>query len=77
MPAFRHVPDTDVRLAAAKKVAGEMGVTPSQVVLAWMAQSGVIPLVAASSPEQMREDLDALEVNLSAEQMVSLNQASA
>jgi aryl-alcohol dehydrogenase-like predicted oxidoreductase len=70
-------PDTDVRLAALRKVAGETGVTPIQVVLAWMVQSGVIPLVAASTPEQMRENLDALKVSLSPEQMACLDQASA
>ena len=37
----------------------------------------VIPLMAASTDEQMRENLGALDVVLSAEQMERLDQASA
>ena len=71
--------DTAARLKALKKVAQEVGATPNQVVLAWMMQSDpvVIPLVAASTPEHMQENLDALEIKLSAEQMAYLNEASA
>jgi len=72
-------PDTDARLKALKKVAQEVGATPNQVVLASMVQSDpvVIPLVAASTPEHMQENLNALEIKLSAEQMAYLNEASA
>jgi len=72
-------PDTDARLAALKAVAEEMGATANQVVLAWMVQSSppVIPLVAASTVDQMQENLDALEIELSAGQMARLNNASA
>ena len=72
-------PDTDARLATLKAVAGEVGATANQVVLAWMVQSDpcVIPLVAASTVEQMRENLGALEITLSADQMARLNGASA
>ena len=37
----------------------------------------VIPLVAASTVEQMRENLGTLEIELSADQMAWLNDASA
>lgn len=72
-------PDTDARLKALKKVAQEVDATPNQVLLAWLVQSDpvVIPLVAASTPEQMQENLNALEIKLSAEQMAYLNEASA
>ena len=72
-------PDTDARLKVLKKVAQEVGATLNQVVLAWMVQSDpvVIPLVAASTPQQMQENLEALEIKLSAEQMAYLNEASA
>ena len=68
-------PDNEARLRALKAVAAEAGATPNQVVLAWMAQSTppVIPLVAASSEEQMRENLGALNVVLTAEQMQRLD----
>jgi aryl-alcohol dehydrogenase-like predicted oxidoreductase len=72
-------PDTDARLAALNAVAEEVGATASQVVYAWMLQSDppVIPLVAASMVEQMRENLGALEIELSPDQMARLNDASA
>ncbi|MGA9350580.1 MAG: aldo/keto reductase [Anaerolineae bacterium] len=72
-------PDTDARLAALNAVAEEVGATANQVVYAWMLQNNppVIPLVAASTVEQMRENLGALEIELSADQMARLNDASA
>jgi aryl-alcohol dehydrogenase-like predicted oxidoreductase len=72
-------PDTDARLAALNAVAEEVGATANQVVYAWMLQSDplVIPLVGASTVEQMRENLGALEIELSADQMARLNDASA
>jgi len=72
-------PDTDARLAALDAVARETGATRNQVVLAWMAQSDppVIPLVGASTVEQLRENLGALEIVLSTGQMELLNSASA
>ncbi|MFB0545336.1 MAG: aldo/keto reductase, partial [Anaerolineae bacterium] len=72
-------PDSDVRLAELKAVAEEEGATANQIVLAWMVQSEppVIPLIAASTINQMRENLGALEIELSADQMARLNNASA
>jgi aryl-alcohol dehydrogenase-like predicted oxidoreductase len=72
-------PDSDVRLTVLKAIAGETGATLNQLILAWMAHSNppVIPLVAASTVEQMDEDLGALEVKLSAGQMDRLNAAGA
>ena len=72
-------PDTDARLATLRAVAGETGATANQVVYAWMMQGDppVIPLVAASTDEQMKENMGALDITLSAEQMDRLNSASA
>jgi aryl-alcohol dehydrogenase-like predicted oxidoreductase len=72
-------PDTDARLAALKAVSEKVGATANQVVLAWMAQSEpvVIPLVGASTVDQLQENLGALAIELSAEQMARLNDASA
>jgi len=72
-------PDTDARLTALKVVSEEVGATANQVVLAWMVQSDpvVIPLVGASTVDQLEENLGALAIKLSAEQMVRLNDASA
>ena len=52
--------------------------TPNQVIFAWMLQSDppVIPLMAASTDEQMEENLAALDLKLSDAQMTRLNTAS-
>jgi aryl-alcohol dehydrogenase-like predicted oxidoreductase len=72
-------PDTNARMAALKTVAEDMGATLNQVVLAWMEQSDppVVPLVAGSTVEQMQENLGALEIELSSEQMAYLDEAGA
>lgn len=72
-------PDTDARLAVLRAIAGETGATANQIVYAWMMQSEppVVPLMAASTDEQMKENLGALDITLSAEQMDRLNSASA
>ncbi|MBT7701744.1 MAG: aldo/keto reductase, partial [Verrucomicrobia bacterium] len=70
-------PDSDARIAALKDVSSETGATPTQVVFAWMLQSTppVIPLLACSTEAQMQENLAALQVTLSAEQMTRLTDA--
>lgn len=77
VPPEYQTPDTDVRLAALHQVAEETGASPIQVVLAWMLHSDpqVIPLVGGSTPKQFAENLGALKVKLSAEQMGRLNKA--
>ncbi|MFL7794415.1 MAG: aldo/keto reductase [Anaerolineae bacterium] len=69
--------DTENRIAALRSVAAEIGATLSQVVLAWMLGSDplVLPLVAASTQEQMDENLGALDIVLTDEQMERLNTA--
>lgn len=69
--------DSDVRLAALKEVAGETGATPNQVILAWMMQGNpsILPLIAASTPQQLQENLDALQVKLSPTQLARLTSA--
>jgi aryl-alcohol dehydrogenase-like predicted oxidoreductase len=71
-------PDSDARLTTLRAVAQEVGATPNQIVLAWLLHGDppVIPLIAASTPEQMAENLGALEVMLSAEQVTRLDDAS-
>ncbi len=78
VPAEYAGPDTDARLAALRAVAAAHGATPNQVVLAWMLHSDpvVIPVFAASTPQQMAENLGALDVALSPGDMAQLNGAS-
>ncbi|MEZ4666397.1 MAG: aldo/keto reductase [Anaerolineae bacterium] len=70
-------PDNDARLAALRAVAKETGATVNQVVLRWMRQStpSVIPLIAASDLTQLDENLGALDIELSPDQMNRLTHA--
>jgi aryl-alcohol dehydrogenase-like predicted oxidoreductase len=71
-------PDADARLAAVTEVAAEAGVTPNQVVLAWLLQQDsprVIPLAGPRTREQFEATLPALDVKLSAEQLTRLDEA--
>ncbi len=71
-------PDTDTRLATLHAIAEEKDATANQIVYAWMMQSDpiVIPLMAASTDEQIEENLGAFEIELSDAQMSRLNSAS-
>lgn len=61
------------------RIAQEMDRTPAQVALAWtLAQPGVTSTVlGARTPEQLLENLAALTVEFSPEQLADLDQASA
>jgi aryl-alcohol dehydrogenase-like predicted oxidoreductase len=68
-------PDTDARLDALAAVADEAGVTPNQLVVAWLLHQDsprVIPLVGPRTPEQFEATLPALDVKLTAEQLARL-----
>jgi len=66
-------------LKAVEAVAGEHGATPAAVSLAWLlAQPGVTaPIVGANTVEQLQGSLNALEVELTEDQMEALEVASA
>jgi aryl-alcohol dehydrogenase-like predicted oxidoreductase len=69
--------DNEARLKTLHEVARETGATVNQVVVAWMLhhEPPVTPLIAASTHEQMQENLGALQVSLTAEQMQRLDKA--
>ncbi|GAA4861939.1 aldo/keto reductase [Kitasatospora terrestris] len=75
-PSFDHA-GTPARLAALHEVAKDCGATPNQVVLAWLLGGAVpvIPLVGASSTGQLQESLDAVDLELTAEQRARLDEA--
>ena len=65
-------------LKALDKVSAELGATPAQVSLAWLAAHGVTaPIASATSLEQLRELIGATELKLSAEAVRLLDDASA
>jgi aryl-alcohol dehydrogenase-like predicted oxidoreductase len=75
-------PDADDRersvLAAVQEVAKELDVTPSQVALAWtrVHSRAVHPLVGASSPEQLADNLAAIDLDLPPDAVQRLGSAT-
>jgi aryl-alcohol dehydrogenase-like predicted oxidoreductase len=73
-------PDADARIAAVTEVAAEAGVTPNQLVLAWLMHQTaprVLPLIGPRTPEQFENALPALDVKLSDDQLTRLDTAGA
>lgn len=72
------VGDHDLEVArAVEEVAGELGVTPAQVALAWTRRrSGVLPIIGARSAEQLRDNLGCLDVTLPPELVLRLEEAT-
>jgi aryl-alcohol dehydrogenase-like predicted oxidoreductase len=79
LPEQYRGPDADARLAALREIAAAHGVTPNQVILAWLVQQAppIIPVMAASTDEQMAENLAALDLKLTVEEMERLDTAGA
>jgi aryl-alcohol dehydrogenase-like predicted oxidoreductase len=77
LPAQFAGPDADARLEVLGAVAAEAGASRSQTILAWMRQSDppVLPIIAGSRTEQLAENIAALDIKLSDEQMRRLNTA--
>ena len=59
-------------------IAEEIGCSPSQVAIAWVRQQGgvVIPMLGARNLPQLTENLGALEIRLSDDQLATLDDAS-
>lgn len=77
LPKSYEGPDAQARIRVLFEVAAETEGTLNQVVLAWMLQNTpkTIPLIAASSLEQLRENLGSLDIRLSQDQLERLNRA--
>jgi aryl-alcohol dehydrogenase-like predicted oxidoreductase len=70
-------PEADERLAVLLAIANEVDATMSQIVIAWMRQSDppVLPIIAGSRPEQLAENMAALDITLTEEQVARLDTA--
>jgi len=62
--------------AALDQVADRLGASSSQVALAWVMSRGVIPIVGATRPEQMQENLAACDLTLDAATLTELDAIS-
>ncbi|GAB2578656.1 aldo/keto reductase [Paractinoplanes abujensis] len=68
-------PDADARLTAVAEVAAEAGVTPNQLVVAWLLHQTtprVLPLIGPRTVQQFEDALPALEVKLTEDQLARL-----
>jgi aryl-alcohol dehydrogenase-like predicted oxidoreductase len=63
---YRH-PGTDRRLVVLAQVAAELGVSPNQVVLAWLMADGIIPIVGVSTTAQLDDAIAASRLKLGAD----------
>ncbi len=63
----------DTLLAVAK----EVGASPGQVAIAWVAAKGSLPIIGPRTKEQLDDNLGAVRLKLSAEQMARLDEVSA
>lgn len=70
--------DRNRRIAeAVDSIAKKIGVRQSQVALAWIMSRGVIPIVGATGPDQMRENLAAVDLVLDPDILAELDAVSA
>jgi aryl-alcohol dehydrogenase-like predicted oxidoreductase len=71
-------PTTNALAREVIAVAEETGATPAQVAIAWVRAQPwhLVPIVGARSESQLRENLGALDVELSADQLEQLDAAS-
>ncbi|MEU3847879.1 aldo/keto reductase [Micrococcus terreus] len=63
----------DLKEKVVRGIAADLGVTASQVVLAWHLAQGTIVIPKSSRPERMAENLGAVEVQLTAEQIEAIS----
>ena len=57
-------------------IAGELGVSAGQVAIAWAGTHGAVPIIGPRSPTQLTDNLGALSLELSAEQISRLDTVS-
>ena len=62
---------------ALRKLAGERGITPTQLAIAWVLSRGtdIVPLVGARTRAQLAESLGALDVTLSRDDVARIEEA--
>ncbi|MFT2020365.1 aldo/keto reductase [Streptomyces sp. 796.1] len=69
LPDIYDHPGTARTLAVLAEIADELAVSPNQVVLAWLMQQGIDPLVGVSRVEQIEQALGARGVRLDEEHL--------
>lgn len=77
MEGFVDKSDRNIKIAqTVDKIAREIGISSSQVALAWLQSKGVIPIVGARKVSHVEDNLKCVEIELSAEQIQQLDEVS-
>ncbi|TDQ46906.1 aldo/keto reductase [Actinorugispora endophytica] len=69
-------PDRLALAVEVARVAEAVGASSSQVALAWLLSRGVIPIIGARTPGQLRDNLGCLDVELPEELLAGLDKVS-
>jgi aryl-alcohol dehydrogenase-like predicted oxidoreductase len=80
MMAAYEGPDAEARLKVLTELAGELGVTPTQLVVAWLLHQtdpAMVTLLGPRTVEQFEAALPALDIKLDADQLARLDTAGA
>ncbi|MBF9018870.1 MULTISPECIES: aldo/keto reductase [unclassified Oceanispirochaeta] len=67
MPADYDTPQNNEILNYFRDAAADMNVSANTLVLSWMREQGMIPLITGSSLQQIKENIDSLDYSLSKE----------
>lgn len=67
--------DSTARLAVLRDITKALSATPHQIVFAWLAAKGTLPLIAGSTNAQLDESLDAMDIKLNEDQLTRLDSA--
>ncbi|GAA2364100.1 aldo/keto reductase [Nonomuraea africana] len=74
VPETYDHPGTTRRLAVLREVAGELGATPNQVVLAWLLAQDMVPIVGVTTMAQLEEAIGAAGIKLDETLMARLDE---
>jgi aryl-alcohol dehydrogenase-like predicted oxidoreductase len=75
---FTELSQRNLRIAGeVQAVAGDLGVSPARVALAWLRSRGVIPILGARKLSQFQDNLACLDVTLGANHLRRLDEVSA
>lgn len=67
IPSGYDTPQNNDIVKLFRDAAAEMNVSANSLVLSWMREQGMIPLITGSSLQQIRENIDALDINMNRE----------
>jgi aryl-alcohol dehydrogenase-like predicted oxidoreductase len=77
MSAFVQQSERNHTIAhAVDEVAAHIGCSSAQVALSWLLHQGTIPIIGARKAEQVKDNLDCVNVKLSEQQLAELDQVS-